>query len=266
MHSSIVGALAWARMFYSICEHEVILSALWKLAVLARRGGRTNLAVSSIIVWTGETAASRRSSPPLKPREFTTGFFYSLHRLLRDRPEHMTDLSHHCNLVRNPSLAIRSLGLHRHPYYAIILADGVNKSELNRWIRPILVEMIYHVDDDTLFRPMPGGGVIGGAPGPGPGGGPPGGGGGHPGDGGGGHLGDGGGGHPGDGGGGPSGGPGGGPPGGGGSTERSSGSGPSRGAKPNALQVGDVDGNAFGILVFVRQRGAARACVSWCSD
>ena len=103
--------------------------------------------------------------------------FYSIQRLLHTQPEHIDALSYHCSLVRNPSVAVRSLGFHLHPTYVMLQEEVQCKSDINRWVRPIIVELIYHIDDRTLFDPMIAAGHAGADP-PGGGGGPPGGGGG----------------------------------------------------------------------------------------
>ena len=55
--------------------------------------------------------------------------------------------------TKNPLLALQAVGLHNHP--AVQRALSLHKGELSRSRRPWVVELLYHVDKETLFQSLP---------------------------------------------------------------------------------------------------------------
>ena len=65
------------------------------------------------------------------------------------------DLARHCASVRNPVCAIRSAGLHRQPWYAEIENEfRVDRRQINRQLRREVINILYHLDEMTLFMPI----------------------------------------------------------------------------------------------------------------
>jgi len=77
-----------------------------------------------------------------------------LRELLLHRPSAFMDLTACLAEVRNPMLALRSLGLLRHEQVLNWL-HSEKREALSRHLRPRVIELIYHVDSATLHRDLP---------------------------------------------------------------------------------------------------------------
>jgi hypothetical protein len=77
----------------------------------------------------------------------------ALRQLLRRRPEAVHELARHCGTVRNVCRALQMVGLWNHLVVSEVRRlEGRRTAELGRSCRPKLVEVIYHVDRETLFK------------------------------------------------------------------------------------------------------------------
>ncbi len=83
------------------------------------------------------------------------GVVSPLETLLTHQPERLHELARQCMTVRNASLALKSMGLATHPAFLELQRELAHElGELNRFVRPWLVELIYHVDCDTLYQDL----------------------------------------------------------------------------------------------------------------
>ena len=90
---------------------------------------------------------------------------------LAQEPECLAALARHCMEVRTPARAMDVFGMLEHPTYSAIVEECKHeRSLINRHLRPWVVEILYHMDTDTMFRTIgrPGGAQQGPPPPPPP--------------------------------------------------------------------------------------------------
>ncbi len=78
-----------------------------------------------------------------------------LREMLMDEPSLIEKLAEHCKFVSRPTLAIQACGLSLHPEYQRCLEQTPNKEQLNKKYRPIICEIIYHMDTATQHQDLP---------------------------------------------------------------------------------------------------------------
>ena len=85
--------------------------------------------------------------------------FHSVQKVLRDRlashPETLPKLAEFCQSCRNPVKCIQRMGMWTHPAVLKIRAMAESKQDLNRKLSPLLLEVLYHVDQYTLLGDLP---------------------------------------------------------------------------------------------------------------
>lgn len=78
----------------------------------------------------------------------------SLRKVLRESPRMLTSLAQHCKGVRNPMAALTACGLRQHPSVQAMIDSAPSYLSVNRRHRARLVELLYHVDLDTLYQDL----------------------------------------------------------------------------------------------------------------
>lgn len=75
-------------------------------------------------------------------------------RLLAHELAALARLIAHCAAARNPVRALQSVGLHKHALVRQLM-DAESRQDVQRKYRPWIVEMLYHMDGNTLFQELP---------------------------------------------------------------------------------------------------------------
>lgn len=86
------------------------------------------------------------------------GILTPLRKLLVEEPQaiDLERLAALCMVTRNAQMALKNMGLWTHPsIQAHLTATHGSKGQLGRGFRPEVVRVIYHVDDATLYQPLP---------------------------------------------------------------------------------------------------------------
>ncbi len=78
-----------------------------------------------------------------------------LREMLMDEPSLIEKFAEHCKFVGRPTLAIQACGLSLHPEYQRCFEQTPNKGQLNKKYRPIICEIIYHMDTATQHQDLP---------------------------------------------------------------------------------------------------------------
>ena len=85
--------------------------------------------------------------------------FHAIQKQLRNQllsnPGMLQKLAELCLQCRNATYCIRRMGMWTHPAVRQIRAMSKNRSDLNRHLAPLLVDVLYHVDQHTLLGDLP---------------------------------------------------------------------------------------------------------------
>ena len=76
-----------------------------------------------------------------------------LRELLLRKPSEFNELVTLCSFTKTPAKALEAVGLHHHPGVRDLFK--FDRSKLSRKYRPWVVELLYHVDRETLFQALP---------------------------------------------------------------------------------------------------------------